>query len=284
MRSISWPGKRRYCRDCFTLIELLVVIAIIAILAALLLPALSMAKFRARVMNCTSNYKQWGTVVNMYANDNPQGWLPDADSRPGSSNYIGGVSGGNVWDVDINFVPTLVPYGLTVPMWYCPVRIQEWLDINALYRQLYHTNIIQPRDIVRAMGYPAPGGKNFLRIPQAYWVPRQMGPYATKQPQPDMFGGQSPGPPDPWPMKNTDKSIGTKPFISDECQGGNSIDLNQVGYTYTANNIHFYNGHFLGGKLQSVNVGFVDGHVETHHAGKIQWQWVWTGGPTVWFY
>jgi len=64
-----------FLNHAFTLIELLVVIAIIAVLAALLLPALSAAREKARRTACLNNLNQMGKGLQSYCISNGQ-YLP----------------------------------------------------------------------------------------------------------------------------------------------------------------------------------------------------------------
>src|SRR5262249_49580286 len=76
----------------FTLTELLVVmvvIAVIAVLAALLIPSVLHSKFKSRVVNCASNYKQLTLASALYATDDPKGRLPSFELPTDSSQLMG---------------------------------------------------------------------------------------------------------------------------------------------------------------------------------------------------
>ncbi len=281
--------QHRETGHAFTLIELLVVIAIIAILAAMLLPALAKSKFKAKVINCTSNYKQWATMVNIYATDSADGKFP---SWPAPQ------AGGNPTDVATTFVTNLVSYGLTVPMYFCPVRDQDLAEANNEFMNgtsagiglgAQHRPIVSPADLSLWFSRAKSVNGGYSKLLHDFWVPRST----------SLFGGVTfPGLASPniantnvnmygWPAKTTDLAAPLSPIISDLAEvspASKNVSSINAGQTGSNPNYAWGNAHFYNRGLSSINVGYADGHVELHNLFAIQWQFSGNSGQESYFY
>ena len=278
-------------KSAFTLIELLVVIAIIAILAAMLLPALAYAKFKAKCATCMSQSHEWTTVVNVYANDTQSGRLP-----PFNWGWNGGTY---AWDVSPLSVSNLAPYGMTVPMWFDPVRPDEMTSVETRYQQTFGNDrqLVTVTDLSLAL---AANDYHEAIICHNVWIPRggvMTGPdLAHPASQPSWMKGTPVGMYG-YPTAPGKQSWNLVPFLS--CKACSSTDTSAGSLAggllgtivppasghpspdpsdCCPNTAHFYHGGLVG-----VDAAYADGHTEMHNKKTMLCGFL-TGSQPYWFY
>lgn len=227
----------------FTLIELLVVVSIIALLVAILLPALAGARYTALVTSCLSNYRQYAVAMNAYAVDH-NGHLIGSQPR----HEVGG-TGGNPNDIHRDMLRDLYRYDVDWPIWFCPLRGLE----NG-----------QNQPIVAGGGFEQMWAQMHWDN-EDWWGPWQHFWWVPRNSVniPHHPAGVANRPSIWFPQRIDDLGVNQYPIMSDVLQTHTShADMNDA--------TQGWGNHIRGGRAESTNVAYADGHARNKNARETQ--------------
>jgi prepilin-type N-terminal cleavage/methylation domain-containing protein len=230
----------------FTLIELLVVIAIIAILAAMLLPALTQAKTKAVRAQCTSNLKQWGAALVMYAGDNSERF-PD--------NTTGGATDLAWMNVALN--TNFYPQYLYQNRPGSTIGLRSANDVLYCPTDQWHRMVENQRDVVNLIGYNYLPGRASnpeyepYGLEQWFYRTKVGGPYRNAPIMVDMIQWLDSG---GW----TDPSLG-KPYPNSAHRGVNNVP---VGANFLYEDARVNWRKFVRANPNTIGLGANNGHYQ----------------------
>jgi prepilin-type N-terminal cleavage/methylation domain-containing protein/prepilin-type processing-associated H-X9-DG protein len=231
-RSFSPGVAGRFQRSAFTLIELLVVVAIVAVLAGMLMPALNQVRQAMKTIQCASNQRQTGLFLFQYCSDN--------DGRfPGSGQSTGSVSWHDLLNLEL-----LADQGTRV------YRLDQW-DISPLRCPSLDRTIPYKRCWV--LNFSATGG--------TYDAATNTSQYGVVFDPPASRGAQYAS----WTRYVLGAFSGRFSATARTALIGDVFSSGDVLYDVSG----FIGGARHGSGRSSVNVLFMDGHVETMEKSRL---------------
>jgi len=236
-------------RQGFTLIELLVVTATIAVLVAVLMPALSGAKRRARLVACSNNIRQVITGLTLYAGENDdrfpprKAWNPNVVqwADPGHTDMRRVMYGVAGRQADVLWCP-LIPSDSPWARWDNPTNLTgEDLD---LWSKVYFIDLQYsfPGHLCYRIGYAVYAGVEPLEESLAWDWSHSGNEHTNQSPH----------------ISTSGKDV----LVADMNGSWMYAGLGDVDRPYSSSHSSTQSGYQGGGPFVDTNVGYGDGHVE----------------------